>query len=62
MSTEKKEFFSLKEKRKRRGLGLYIAREIANYHQGTLELSNQIDDETGRLHRFLFELPEEAKR
>ncbi|MFG6554404.1 ATP-binding protein [Sulfitobacter sp. 1A16808] len=55
-------FFSLKEKRKRRGLGLYIAREIANYHQGSLELSNHIDDETGRLHRFLFELPEEAKR
>ncbi|PHS19339.1 MAG: RstB [Blastopirellula sp.] len=55
-------FFSLKEKRKRRGLGLYIAREIASYHKGSLSLSNHVDEETNRLHRFLFELPEEASR
>jgi len=55
-------FFSLKEKRKRRGLGLYIAQEIATYHGGSLTLSNHVNDETGRLHRFLFELPEDLSR
>lgn len=55
-------FFSLKEKRKRRGLGLYIAREIASYHNGSLTLSNHVNKDTGRLHRFLLELPEDLSR
>ncbi|MGH1356121.1 MAG: sensor histidine kinase [Thalassovita sp.] len=55
-------FFSLKEKRKRRGLGLYIAQEIATYHGGSLMLSNHVNEETSRLHRFLFELPEDLSR
>lgn len=51
-------FFSLKEKSKRRGLGLFIARECAEFNGGSLTLEGDVDPETGRLHRFTFELPE----
>jgi signal transduction histidine kinase len=51
-------FFSLKEKSKRRGLGLFIARECAGHNGGTLVLDDHADPRTGRLHRFIFELPE----
>jgi signal transduction histidine kinase len=49
-------FFSLKEKAKRRGLGLFIARECAQYNDGSLTLDETPDPATGRLHRFTFEL------
>lgn len=52
-----KAFFSLKEPKKRRGLGLFIARECAQYNGGTLTLDDKRDPETGRLHRFTLELP-----
>ena len=55
-------FFSLKEKRKRRGLGLFIAREIAGHHNGSLTLSDVRNLETNRLHRFVFELPEDVEQ
>ena len=53
-------FFSLKEKSKRRGLGLYIARECAEYHGGSLTLDVEANQETGRLHCFTLKLPDEV--
>ena len=53
-------FFSLKEKSKRRGLGLYIARDCAEYHDGSLTLDNHVNGQTGRLHRFVLQLPDEV--
>lgn len=52
-----KAFFSLKDTRRRRGLGLFIAREAAQHNGGKLMLSDSVNPETGRLHRFIFELP-----
>ena len=53
-------FFSLKEKSKRRGLGLFIARECAEYHGGTLRLDTHVNQDTGRLHCFVLELPDKV--
>jgi signal transduction histidine kinase len=55
-------FFSLKEKSKRRGLGLFIARECANYMGGTLTLDPNPDNPNGRLNRFTLELPLNTKK
>lgn len=53
-------FWSLKEKSKRRGLGLFIARECATYLGGSLKLGPRADGGTGRLHDFIVELPDSA--
>lgn len=50
-------FFSLKEKAKRRGLGLFIAKECATYVGGSLTLEPISALPTGRLNRFTLELP-----
>lgn len=53
-------FWSLKEKSKRRGLGLYIAKENAEHLGGTLSISDKQDSQTRRHNEFVLELPEAA--
>jgi len=53
-------YWSLKEKSKRRGLGLYIAKSNAEDLKGSLTLSEKADKQTGRLHEFVLELPDSA--
>lgn len=55
-------FWSLKEQSKRRGLGLFIARENAAYLGGTLTLSDQLVKDTERLHEFVLELPQAVQQ
>ena len=53
-------YWSLKEKSKRRGLGLFIAKSNAEDLKGNLTLSEKADSQTGRLHEFVLELPDSA--
>lgn len=53
-------YWSLKEKTKRRGLGLFIAASNAEDLKGSLTLSENPDKATGRLHEFILELPDSA--
>jgi hypothetical protein len=53
-------YWSLKEKSKRRGLGLFIASSNAEDLKGRLTLSDKPDKQTGRLHEFVLELPDVA--
>lgn len=57
-----KAFFSLKDTDRRRGLGLFIARESAEYCDGTLTLDATSKEKNGRLHRFVFELPQASQQ
>ena len=52
-------FFSLKEKSKRRGMGLYIARECAQFNGGSLTLDPEPNDR-GKLARFIYAVTKEA--
>jgi signal transduction histidine kinase len=45
-------FFSLKDKSRRRGLGLYIAREAAEHNNGALVLDPDVLNEEGRFSTF----------
>lgn len=42
-----------------KGLGLYIAQELAEYHKAKFYLDNEPDDIDGRLRSFVLELPRE---
>ena len=49
-------FFSMKEKNQRRGLGLFIARECAEYNGGSLVLDLENENKEGRFTRFLYQV------
>jgi signal transduction histidine kinase len=53
-----KPFFSTKDKRRRQGLGLYIARECANHNKARLYLSDEHSEHETRLNTFVLELPQ----
>ena len=53
-----KPFFSTKDRKRRQGLGLYIARECAHYNDAQLYLSEEHTAHTTRLNTFILELPE----
>ena len=46
-------FFSTKRQKQGKGLGLYIAREIAEYHGGALSLGHA--DEDGNINSIQFD-------
>jgi signal transduction histidine kinase len=52
-----KPFFSTKDRRRRQGLGLYIARECAEYNHAQLYLSDEHTEHKTRLNTFILELP-----
>ena len=47
-------FFSTKRQKQGKGLGLYIAREVAEYHGGSLTLGEA--DDHGQIHSVIFEI------
>ena len=49
-------FFSLKEKNQRRGMGLYIARECAEFNGGSLTLDFENKNANERFNRFVYVL------
>lgn len=52
-----KPFFSTKAEKTRQGLGLYIARECAIFHGGTLTIDESDLQESGTLRTFVLEFP-----
>ncbi|QEG25152.1 CAI-1 autoinducer sensor kinase/phosphatase CqsS [Mariniblastus fucicola] len=50
-----KEFYTTRKSGGGRGLGLYIARELLELYGGTIELSDEIVNENGRLNTFIID-------
>ena len=57
-----KAFYSTKSASSRQGLGLFIARDCANYHNGRLYLSDDPTVHRSRLNTFILELPKENSK
>jgi signal transduction histidine kinase len=57
-----KAFFSTKDRTRRQGLGLFIARDCAQYHEGSLYLSDERTVHKKRLNTCVLEMPEGIKR
>ncbi|MEL7025267.1 MAG: sensor histidine kinase [Pseudomonadota bacterium] len=55
-------FFSTKPSSTRQGLGLYIARECAEFHGGSIELDVDEVNEHGNLATFMVEIPDTRER
>jgi signal transduction histidine kinase len=55
-----KPFFSTKDRRRRQGLGLYIARECATYNGARIFLSDEHTEHETRLNTFVLEMPSNA--
>lgn len=52
-------YYSTKEVTRRRGMGLYIARDCARHHGGNLELDPDTKNKSGRLNRFIYTFSED---
>ena len=57
-----KPFFSTKPERTRQGLGLYIARECAAFHKGSVRIDESDVNERGNLRTFVVEIPDTRKK
>jgi len=55
-------FYSTKAERTRQGLGLYIARESAEFHGGSVYLDENDLNDHGNLRTFVVEIPDTRKK
>lgn len=55
-------FYSTKEEQTRQGLGLYIARESAEFHGGSVYLLDDALNDKGNLSTFVVEIPDTRKK
>ena len=53
-------FYSLKDRKRRRGMGLFIARDCAEHNGGDLRIDEDHISDTGRLNRFMYHINEKG--